>query len=46
MIFLGYVVFGWCIKVDPKKIEAIVKWETPRNVAEVRSFLRLAGYYP
>ena len=33
------------ILVDPKKIEAIVSWEQPKNVSEVRSFLGLAGYY-
>ena len=33
------------IFVDPRKIEAIVSWEQPRNVSEVQSFLGLAGYY-
>ena len=33
------------ISVDPKKIEAIVNWERPKTVSEVRSFLGLAGYY-
>ena len=45
MVFLGHVVSGQGIEVDSKKIEAVVKWETPRNVVEVRSFLGLAGYY-
>ena len=31
--------------MDPQKIEAIVNWKPPTNVSEVRSFLRLAGYY-
>ena len=31
--------------MDPKKIEVVVEWKTPRNVTEVRSFLGLAGYY-
>ncbi|XP_040940158.1 uncharacterized protein [Gossypium hirsutum] len=33
------------IRVDPKKIEAIVQWKAPKNVSEVRSFLGLAGHY-
>ncbi|KAJ8753514.1 hypothetical protein K2173_022755 [Erythroxylum novogranatense] len=33
------------VHVDPKKIEAVVHWEAPKNIAEVRSFLGLAGYY-
>ncbi|KAL6311769.1 hypothetical protein AAG906_022856 [Vitis piasezkii] len=33
------------ISVDPTKVEAVTKWERPKNVFEVRSFLGLAGYY-
>ena len=33
------------IAVDPAKIEAVLKWERPRNITEIRSFLGLAGYY-
>ena len=33
------------IFVDLKKIEAVVSWERPTNVTEVRSFLGLVGYY-
>jgi hypothetical protein len=33
------------IVVDPEKIKSIEEWPTPRNVAEVRSFMGLAGYY-
>ncbi|KAG8489273.1 hypothetical protein CXB51_017325 [Gossypium anomalum] len=43
--FLGHIVSGEGIKVDPSKISAIVDWKPPRNVLEVRSFLGLAGYY-
>ena len=43
--FLGHVVSGEGISADPKKVEVIIKWEQPKNVAEVRSFLGLAGYY-
>ncbi|CAA0809144.1 Uncharacterized mitochondrial protein AtMg00860, partial [Striga hermonthica] len=31
--------------VDPNKIEAVSKWDTPRIAADVRRFLRLARYY-
>ena len=33
------------ILVDPAKVEAVVEWQTPNSVTEVRSFLGLAGYY-
>ncbi|KAG8489111.1 hypothetical protein CXB51_017135 [Gossypium anomalum] len=43
--FLGHVVSAEGIKVDPRKIEAILEWKPPRSVTEIRSFLGLAGYY-
>ncbi|MFS7950328.1 putative nucleotidyltransferase, Ribonuclease H [Helianthus anomalus] len=43
--FLGHLVNHEGIHVDPTKIEAITKWKTPESPTEVRSFLRLAGYY-
>jgi len=42
---LEHVVSKNGITVDPKKIKAIMEWETPRNVEEVRSFMGLASYY-
>ena len=45
VMFLGHVVLGDGIFVDPRKVEAIVNWEQPKNVSEIRSFLGLAGYY-
>lgn len=43
--FLGHVVNENGIKVDPSKVEAIMKWDSPKSPTEVRSFLGLAGYY-
>src|SRR4051812_26963027 len=43
--FLGHVVSGEGISVDPSKIEAVTKWERPKTVFDIRSFLGLAGYY-
>ena len=45
MVFLWHVVFGNEIFINPKKVEAIVKWERPKNIIEIRSFLGLAEYY-
>ena len=45
VVFLGHVVLARGIHVDPKKIEAVVRWEQPKTVHEIRSFLGLAGYY-
>ncbi|GJZ36866.1 hypothetical protein Tco_0583057 [Tanacetum coccineum] len=43
--FLGHVINGNRIHVDPSKIEAVKNWKAPRTLTEVRSFLGLAGYY-
>ncbi|GJY06079.1 putative reverse transcriptase domain-containing protein [Tanacetum coccineum] len=43
--FLGHVINGNGIHVDPSKIEAVKNWKSPRTPTEVRSFLGLAGYY-
>ncbi|GJR03324.1 reverse transcriptase domain-containing protein [Tanacetum coccineum] len=43
--FLGHVINGDGIHVDPSKIEAVKNWKAPRTPSEVRSFLGLAGYY-
>ncbi|GKD52005.1 putative reverse transcriptase domain-containing protein [Tanacetum coccineum] len=43
--FLGHVINGNVIHVDPSKIEAVKNWKAPRTPTEVRSFLGLAGYY-
>ncbi|GKA44889.1 putative reverse transcriptase domain-containing protein [Tanacetum coccineum] len=43
--FLGHVINGNGIHVDPSKIEAIKKWKAPRTLTQIRSFLGLAGYY-
>ncbi|KAJ9538901.1 hypothetical protein OSB04_031634 [Centaurea solstitialis] len=43
--FLGHLVNREGIKVDPAKVEAVLKWETPKTPTEIRSFLGLAGYY-
>ncbi|GJY97029.1 putative nucleotidyltransferase, ribonuclease H [Tanacetum coccineum] len=43
--FLGHVINGNGIHVDPSKIEAVKNSKAPRTPTEVHSFLRLAGYY-
>ena len=43
--FLGHIVSGRGIEVDPSKIETVVSWKQPTNASEIRSFLGFAGYY-
>lgn len=41
---LGHVILGDGIKPDPKKTQAILETPSPRNIAELRSFLGTCGY--
>ena len=43
--FLGHVVSASGFSIDPEKVEAMMSWERPKSVFEIRSFLGLAGYY-
>jgi hypothetical protein len=45
LIYLGFVISANELKMDPKKVEVIRNWPSPRNVFEVRSFHGLASFY-
>jgi hypothetical protein len=31
--------------VNPEAVEALIEWQRPKNVTEIRSFLRMASCY-
>ena len=43
--FLGHVVSASSVSVDPEKVEALMSWERPKSVFEIRNFLGLVRYY-
>ena len=43
--FLGHVVSTLGVSIDLEKVEAVMSWERPKSVFEIRSFLGLKGYY-
>nr|GEW14933.1 hypothetical protein [Tanacetum cinerariifolium] len=43
--FLGYIVTGSGIKMDPAKVEAIISWPTPSTIHDIRSYHGLASFY-
>ena len=45
MFYLGHIVGGGELRIDPSKLEAIINWPTPKIVTEVRIFLGAAQYW-
>jgi hypothetical protein len=45
LIYLGHIVGGGELKIDPSKVKVILEWSRPSNVTEVRSFLGAAQYW-
>lgn len=45
LVFLGYRVTPDGVSPDPKKVEAVTEFKTPKDVKQVRGFLGLTGYY-
>ena len=43
--YLGHIVRGGELKIDPCKVAAIVNWPKPRSTIEVRSFLGETQYW-
>ncbi|GJT60682.1 ty3-gypsy retrotransposon protein [Tanacetum coccineum] len=43
--YLGHIISGQGVEMDPKKIDAVKDWPVPTNQRQVRGFLGLAGYY-
>ena len=43
--YLGHIVSLTQVRMDPKKLKAILKWPRPANVHEARSFLGLRSYF-
>ncbi|MCI28482.1 RNA-directed DNA polymerase (Reverse transcriptase), partial [Trifolium medium] len=43
--YLGHLITGRGVAVDPSKVVSVMQWPQPKNVKGVRGFLGLTGYY-
>jgi hypothetical protein len=44
-VYLGHIVGGGQLKIDPSKIHVIVNWPEPKSVTEIQSFLGEVQYW-
>lgn len=42
--YLGHIIHGAGVSVDPNKIKAVTEWPTPQSIKALRGFVSLAGY--
>ena len=45
VLFLGHKIAGGKLMMENAKVKAILEWEPPSKVPELRSFLGLVNYY-
>jgi hypothetical protein len=45
LVYLGHIVGGGQLKIDPSNIDVIVNWLETKNVKEVQSFLGVVQYW-
>lgn len=45
VVYLGHIITADGIRTDPAKIETVLSWPQPKNVAELRRFLGFCSYY-
>jgi hypothetical protein len=43
--YLGLIIGGSEVKMDPSKVAAVKDWKTPTNLREVRGFIGFANFY-
>jgi hypothetical protein len=43
--FIGFIIKLKQISMDLKKIKAIINWQDPESITELRLFLRFYNYY-
>ena len=43
--YLGLIISADSVKMDPKKVRAVVEWGSPKNLHDLRAFLGFSNFY-
>ena len=43
--FLGVILEGGTVQMDPAKVKGVADWPPPQNVTDIHSFLGFTGFY-
>ena len=43
--FLGVILEGGTVQMDPAKVKGVADWPHPQNITDIRSFLGFTGFY-
>jgi hypothetical protein len=43
--FLGYIIYGEGLSMDPQKIRTVIEWKKPATIRDVQCFLGFANFY-
>ena len=43
--FLGVILEGRMVQMDPAKVKGVADWPPPRNITDICSFLGFMGFY-
>ena len=43
--YLGLIILAEDIKIDPKKVKAMIEWGSPKNLHDLQAFLGFSNFY-
>lgn len=45
LLYLGHIISGEGVSMDPEKVRAIIDWPTPQTLTQLRGFVGLCTFY-
>jgi len=45
VLYLGLIILTNSVWIDPKKIKAIINWQEPKNIKDIKAFIGFTNFY-